>query len=215
MEQINLILEYCNEGESFLKRHGENEAAQQILVLARAEKLKLSDYISYDPSIIRGFDYYTRMISRFLTNTLKIISLFGGGRYDNLVAYFLKSRQCMRLWHGDVTLQEFLTIHGLIQSPQEKPQRTLHGSRARTAVRAFFNRIKPAQKTSVEMSMGLTKLAKQFDEAQRKNIPFVIVCGSNELDEKVVVVKDLRSGSQVSVAREQLIASLQKSMAST
>ena len=44
------------------------------------------------------------------------------------------------------------------------------------------------------------KLDKQFKFAEKKNIPFVIIIGSQEIEEKVALVKELKTGHQQKVS---------------
>jgi histidyl-tRNA synthetase len=49
---------------------------------------KKKDRIKIDLSLVRGLDYYTGMIYEAVVEELKIGSLSGGGRYDNLIGIF-------------------------------------------------------------------------------------------------------------------------------
>jgi histidyl-tRNA synthetase len=53
------------------------------------------------------------------------------------------------------------------------------------------------------------KLGKQFKEADQKGVPYALVLGPDEIARGEVVVKDLRSGEQQSVARERVLALVQ------
>ncbi|MGN6165176.1 MAG: His/Gly/Thr/Pro-type tRNA ligase C-terminal domain-containing protein, partial [Flavisolibacter sp.] len=48
------------------------------------------------------------------------------------------------------------------------------------------------------------KFDKQFRYAEKKNIPFIIIIGSKELQEGSCVIKDIRSGEQQRVAFDNL-----------
>jgi histidyl-tRNA synthetase len=51
--------------------------------------LQVTDYMSFDLSLARGLDYYTGLIyEAVLTDTDKVGSICGGGRYDNLLGMF-------------------------------------------------------------------------------------------------------------------------------
>lgn len=69
----------------------------------------------FDPSITRGFDYYTDMVFEvFDTSPENNRSLFGGGRYDNLLEIFgVDPVPTVGFGMGDVTMRDFLETHNL------------------------------------------------------------------------------------------------------
>ncbi len=69
----------------------------------------------FDPHIVRGFDYYTGMVFEvFDTHTENRRSLFGGGRYDNLLEMFgVEPVPTVGFGMGDVTIRDFLETHKL------------------------------------------------------------------------------------------------------
>jgi histidyl-tRNA synthetase len=71
--------------------------------------------ISFDPIITRGFDYYTGMVFEvFDTHPDNRRSLFGGGRYDNLLEIFgVDPSPTVGFGMGDVTMRDFLESHNL------------------------------------------------------------------------------------------------------
>ncbi len=83
-------------------------------LLARLDAKKLSN-VAFDPSIVRGFDYYTGMVFEvFGTHADNRRSLFGGGRYDNLLEMFgVEPVPTVGFGMGDVTIRDFLETHHL------------------------------------------------------------------------------------------------------
>lgn len=71
--------------------------------------------IKFDQSITRGFDYYTGMVFEvFDTHPDNRRSLFGGGRYDNLLELFgVEPVPTVGFGMGDVTIRDFLETHNL------------------------------------------------------------------------------------------------------
>jgi histidyl-tRNA synthetase len=57
---------------------------------------------------------------------------------------------------------------------------------------------------AAEIFHELAKFDKQFKYAEKKNIPFVVIIGTKELEENTCSVKDLRSGEQKSIRLENL-----------
>lgn len=83
--------------------------------LLKSLKEKGVSNAQFDPSIIRGFDYYTGMVFEvFDTNPENRRSLFGGGRYDNLLEMFgVEPVPTVGFGMGDVTIKDFLITHNL------------------------------------------------------------------------------------------------------
>ncbi len=69
----------------------------------------------FDANIMRGFDYYTGMVFEvFDTSPENRRSLFGGGRYDNLLEIFgVEPVPCVGFGMGDITMRDFLETHNL------------------------------------------------------------------------------------------------------
>ncbi len=70
---------------------------------------------TFSSSLTRGFEYYTGMVFEvFDTNPENRRSLFGGGRYDNLLEMFgVEPLPTVGFGMGDVTIRDFLETHGL------------------------------------------------------------------------------------------------------
>jgi histidyl-tRNA synthetase len=56
-----------------------------------------------------------------------------------------------------------------------------------------------------ELYHETVKFDKQFKYAEKKNIPWVVIIGSKELENQNCVIKDLASGKQETVSYEQLL----------
>ena len=71
--------------------------------------------VEFEPTITRGFDYYTGIVFEvFDTHKDNNRSLFGGGRYDNLLEMFgVEPVPTVGFAMGDITLRDFLETHNL------------------------------------------------------------------------------------------------------
>lgn len=89
-------------------------------VMESVKKLGITD-IMFDPTITRGFDYYTGMVFEvFDTHPDNRRSLFGGGRYDNLLEIFgAEPIPTVGFGMGDITIRDFLETHGLPIGPKK------------------------------------------------------------------------------------------------
>jgi histidyl-tRNA synthetase len=70
-------------------QEGENTLKEMEILFTYLDSIKILDKISFDFSLARGLDYYTGVIyEAILTDTDKVGSISGGGRYDGLIGMF-------------------------------------------------------------------------------------------------------------------------------
>jgi len=171
------------------------------------EALGATDYVRYDPSIIRGLDYYTGTVFEATDVAGQQRAILGGGRYDNLVADVGGDPvPGVGFAMGDVVIELVLQAAGAL--PELRP------SPAQILVTTFDESMQPASMTLaselrnqgflVEWYPEGSKLAKQFRYADRYGIPLVAILGPDELVDNKVTIKDMASGDQSTVDRSKL-----------
>jgi len=218
--QIDNLKNYMNSGLEYLKTGGiENEECviRFVEVMETLSAMGYGDLVQYNPAVIRGFDYYTGLVFEiFDTHPDNRRSLFGGGRYDNLVSAFTKDAiNAVGFGMGDVTFVDFLKAHNLLPEIKRNTQiyvavlANADNAPGNAAQGVRLNAFKMAGELRkagfrVELSSGHKKLGKQFDEAHSKNIPFVILQGADEVQKNTVVIKELATGIQEEVSYSQL-----------
>ncbi len=116
-----------NPKQDLIRDLGEEKAGQFLNYLEKNKSSKMLDELMtqlssksikncvIDTNITRGFDYYTGMVFEvFDTNLENRRSLFGGGRYDNLLEMFdAELVPTVGFGMGDVTIRDFLVTHNL------------------------------------------------------------------------------------------------------
>ncbi len=165
----------------------------------------LADKVEIDFSIARGLDYYTGMIyETFLLDLESIGSVMSGGRYDKLISMFGGDEiPAVGISLGVDRLFSALIELNLI-AEQPSPSQvlvTLFDESCRAQSYAIASRLREAG-LPTELYLGLDKLKKQLKQADRNQIPFVVVAGPDELAEGQATVKDLASGTQERIAIE-------------
>ncbi len=153
----------------------------------------------FDPTIMRGFDYYTGIVFEFYdTHAENNRALFGGGRYDDLVGIFgVEPITCVGFGMGDVTARDFLEVRGLI--PQYSSSADVHLCLMDGVALEDMMQIAQVLRghgVTVSMSMQPRKIAKQIQEAEKKSIPNISVVGIDEVESQVLTVKNLLSGNE-------------------
>ena len=182
-----------------------------------AEKTKilgLSDSLEFDPSIIRGFDYYTGFIFEiFDTDKENKRSLYGGGRYDNLIGLFSsESLSGIGFGLGDVTLENFLKSHKLV--PNFNQHKSIYIPLLQDAfISEVLNTARDIRSGGIncEISLdGTQKLGKQIPSAEKKGYRYLLLLGEDEINNKTAILKDLKTSTQITLQKENLILELQK-----
>lgn len=159
----------------------------------------------FDPTVMRGFDYYTDIVFEvFDTDPENNRSMFGGGRYDGLVGLFgVEPVPTVGFAMGDVTLANFLESHGLL--PSLRPETDVYAifignvwERAQHVVNAMRT-----EGLNVAVDLTSRKLDRQIKTADKKGIHYVVLIGEKELTEDRFVLRHLGTGVEEhhSVAR--------------
>jgi len=178
---------------------------EEFLKLSKGFGIK-EENIELDPSIARGLDYYTGIVFEAVLPNVSIGSISGGGRYDNLCGKFCKERFSGvgvafgfdRIVVAMEELELFKNV-GL----NSKVLVTIFDESSITNAQAILNEL---QKSGVntEIYSEPVKLGKQFKYANKKRIPFVVICGPDEMERGEVTIKIMDSGDQKVIPREQL-----------
>jgi len=154
--------------------------------------------VEFDPSIARGFDYYTGIVFEvFDNNPDNNRSMFGGGRYDGLVAEFgADPVATVGLGMGDATLYNFLETNNLLPTLSPAVQvvmlpmdlNMLQINKVAAELRA--------KGVNVGIDYTDRKLEKRFKAAQKLGVNKVLIVGEQELADDEYQLKDLVSGDQ-------------------
>ncbi len=177
---------------------------QEVLDLLRSMGVENAEF---DPSIVRGFDYYSGVVFEiFDTHPDNNRALFGGGRYDNLLAMFDDEVvPGVGLGMGDVTIRDFLEVRGLI--PDYLP--ATHVYLATTSPEMYLAAAELAadlrsQGVNVAVDFGEKKLGDQIKAAGKHRIPFLIVVGEKEVASSTFTVRNLDTGGEETRTRTEL-----------
>ncbi len=190
------------------------KSEQMVRLFASLDALGITSYVRFSPNIIRGLDYYTGTVFEAWDVAGEFRALFGGGRYDNLVAAVGGGRlPATGFAMGDVVITLVLKKYGLVPEG-------LGASPAPVLVTVFDeSTIFESFKLAAELRRsGLyvacypepSKLGKQLKYADRIGIKAALVLGPDEIANGTVAVKDLKSGNQENVSREELLRRIQQ-----
>jgi histidyl-tRNA synthetase len=162
-----------------------------------------SSRVVFDPTIMRGLDYYTGTVfEMFDVSPENRRAMFGGGRYDNLVGLFGKEKLSgVGFGMGDVTLRDFLETHGLL--PKMDRSADVFVSLPNADLRARAEGIARDLRSAglrVVTPLEVGGFGAQLKQAVKLGARFAVLFGESELSEGKVLVKDLEKNAQTAVA---------------
>lgn len=171
--------------------------------------------VIFDITLMRGFDYYTDVVFEiFDTNPENNRAIMGGGRYDGLVGLFgVEPIATAGFGLGDVTLQDFLTTHKLL--PVVTTETDIYAITLGNNSSAANEMISELRSNGINVAVDITerKLANKIKTASKKNIPFAMFIGDEEIEKKKVILRNLDSGVESSLTISEAIKFVKSSRA--
>ena len=172
----------------------------------------LKNLLELDLTLARGLNYYTGCIFEVKALDVEIGSITGGGRYDNLTGIFgLPGLSGVGISFGADRIYDVLN------------QLELYPPTTAASVDLLFinfgekeaaHCLKWARATreagiSTEVFPDATKMKKQMNYANARQIPFVALVGESEMEQNLIALKNMTTGEQQQVSLEQLIQLIQ------
>lgn len=183
------------------------EEYQKIQEILKKLSLRGVTNAVFDPSITRGFDYYTGLVFEiFDTHPDNPRALFGGGRYDNLIGLFGGEQiPAIGFALGDVTLIDFLATHNLLPRRNTGAEVYIGVLEDNISLAQEFAERLRSEGISVLVGTPGRSLGKQIQEADKRHIPFFIAYGETEATSGTVLIKSLREENEERID-EHLVA---------
>lgn len=167
-----------------------------------------------DITLARGLNYYTGAIFEVKANDVQIGSICGGGRYDDLTGIFgLPNVSGVGISFGidrifDVMNELDLFEQLNLSASTTKVLLAHFGEEERKYCIGVASQLRSAG-INTEIYPDVTKkIAKQFDYANKKQIPFVIVVGGDEMKTEELTLKNMVNGEQTKMKVDAIIAKL-------
>ncbi len=198
---------------------GDSELWKQSPELTRffaaAEALGISDYVRFDPSIVRGLLYYTGTVFEAweVGGDIKR-SILGGGRYDNLLADVGGAPLgAVGFAMGDVVMTLLLEKYRLLPKDlSAQPAAVLVTVFDQERLLASYRIASDLRRAGIPTATypEPVKLPRQFKYADKMGARVTLVIGPDEAANSQVTVKDLASGSQQTVAQADAVAAVRR-----
>lgn len=199
-KQVESLYKVLQDPKSALLLPQAKEVNDLLIMLENAE---LSEFVKFDPSIMRGLDYYTgNVFEQFDLNPQNTRAMYGGGRYDDLVQIFTNEELTgIGFGMGDVTLQNFLESWNLL--PNLQAQVDYFVCTWASQSNEFFNesskiaqQIRSKGKTAILWLDKSTNLDKQLKAASNSNAKYALILGETELNSQSITIKNLETKEQ-------------------
>ena len=211
---IKLFSSPVSSNEKLLDRLGEKNQNTKDLIslIEKLESIGIKNVV-FSPTLMRGFDYYTGIVFEvFDLNLENSRSIFGGGRYDDLLDIFGATKvPAFGFGAGDVTTLDFLETHGLL--PKYRPTANIYIASLDTKTLdnardlAEFLR---KQGLNILLDLGQKKVGDQVKAANKQSVPFVIVVGEDEVKSGLYPVKNMETGEEKKVKMEEIVSTVRK-----
>ena len=163
------------------------------------------DYIELDFSTVRGLSYYTSTVFEIFDRKGKLRSIAGGGRYDNLVELF-RGDSCPATGFAI----GFSTLALLLEENRKLPDAEVSvdyyiapiGEKALRKAEKIADKLR--KKASVELDLMGRSISKQMGYADRINARNTIIIGDDELKQKIMKVRDMKTGKEKKVSIDKI-----------
>jgi len=191
----------------------ENKNSKDIIgLIERLQSVGVVNVV-FDPTLMRGFDYYTGIVFEiFDTNPDNNRSLFGGGRYDNLIELFgTRQIPAFGFGMGDVTIKDFLETRALLPKYRSTAQIYICtlGQEFADNARKLADSLR---EKGLNVAIDLTdkKVGDQIKSADKQSIPYIICVGENEVKSGIYSVKNMETGEESKVKVEEIAGIVKK-----
>jgi histidyl-tRNA synthetase len=179
-------------------------------VMAQLEKLGITNTV-FDQTLMRGFDYYTGIVFEVYDNNPENRrSVFGGGRYDDLLAIFDGEKvPAFGFGAGDVIIRDILTTYGKL--PAYQPKTDLYICTLKKEYIEYANDLaQKLRESGINVAVNLTdkKVGDQIKSADKQKIPYIICIGEDEIKAGEFKLKNLKSGEEKTISEQGLSLAL-------
>ncbi len=175
-------------------------------VIAGLERLGITN-ARFDQTLMRGFDYYTGVVFEvYDLNPANRRSVFGGGRYDDLLSLFGNDKvPAVGFGAGDVIARDLMETYGTLpknESPADVAlcvvgdQNTPYALELAQSFRA--------KNINVFVDLSGKKVGDQIKNADKRGIPRIMCIGDEEVKNGKLRMKILSSGEELSGSEEEI-----------
>jgi len=211
VEKVESLKTVLANSETGLKGIAEIEKVFDYVNLLTSNISHLTSHIELDITLARGLNYYTGCIFEVKTNEVAMGSIGGGGRYDDLTGMFgLKDLTGVGISFGADRIYDVLEELNLFPASAAQGTKVLISNfdeAAELYALPILQQLR-AEGIAAELYPSAAKLKKQMSYADGKNIPYVILIGGDEMESRLLTLKNMESGEQEKLAVNSIIEKL-------
>ncbi|KAK7861612.1 histidine--trna ligase [Quercus suber] len=239
-QPLELLSKLKQQGSKFLGHNGSADALNDLEILFKAlEVSKCIDKVVFDLSLARGLDYYTGVIFEAVfkggtqapraTKTEVLVSILG----DDLTQ---AAELVSELWNAKVKAEYFVNKRVMkhIDRARESriPWMVIVGEREMNEGIVILKDIEAAKEDKIPRMDDLTQAAelvselwnakvkaeyfvnkrvmKHIDRARESRIPWMVIVGEREMNEGIVILKDIEAAKEDKIPRSSLVEELKR-----
>lgn len=164
--------------------------------------------LEFDIALARGLSYYTGCIFEVKVNNAQMGSISGGGRYDNLTGVFgLNGVSGVGFSFGVDRIYDVMEELNLFPTDSLASTQVLLVAFDKPTEKYALSVLATLRNNNIkaELYPEQTKMKKQLGYADDKNIPYVVLIGSDEMETGLLTFKNMQSGEQQKLAIEQIV----------
>jgi histidyl-tRNA synthetase len=188
------------------------EGCEELMgVMRHLKDLGLKNKFELDLSLARGLDYYTGAIIEVKAAKADMGSLCGGGRYDDLTGIFgLEGVSGVGISFGADRIYDVLLDMGGFPKDVLLSSMVMFinfGDEEVKYALPFLDRLRKAG-IHAELYPDAVKMKKQLAWADNKNVPFIIMAGTKEIENGKFTLKNMESGEQELLDEDKILQRL-------
>ena len=208
-DKINLLRNYLANSEV-----GQKGLDELTYVLDTVAQLGLQrGQLDFEITLARGLNYYTGAIFEVKALDVKMGSICGGGRYDDLTALFgLKNLSGVGISFGADRIYDVLTELNLFPAELELSLDVLFVNFGDTTLAENLQMLKKTRALGLaaEIYPSAAKLQKQLKYANDRKVRYVVLMGEEELQQDQLTLKEMESGLQQQLSQAELLTKFEQ-----
>ncbi|NJL74040.1 MAG: histidine--tRNA ligase [Saprospiraceae bacterium] len=185
-------------------------------VFSLLEGYNMHNTLVFDITLARGLNYYTGCIFEVKANTkvypnLKMGSIGGGGRYDDLTSVFgLNNVSGVGISFGAERVYDVMEELNLFPTAAEQQLKVMFIALDESTFPYAFRALNQVRSAGInaEIYPEPSKMKKQMKYANARNVPFVILVGTEEMASGKLGLKNMASGEQKNLTLEEIVGQL-------
>ncbi len=177
-------------------------------ILQQASTFSGGATVEIDLTLARGLNYYTGTIFEVKAQQVQMGSIGGGGRYDDLTGLFgVPHIPGVGISFGVDRIYDVLEELNLFPAAVHTGTKVLFFNLGTEESHNAFSLMQELRSTNIsaELYPDAAKFDKQFKYAEKKNIPYIVIIGKQEMETQTCNLKNLATGSQQTLPQSELL----------